>query len=566
MKKGNYMKTWKKVTLGPLALGSAALLAACGSSSSSSSTSKTPQLELTTDITTLDSALATDTYSGEIIGNTQEGLTRVDDKGVAQNALAKDIKVSADGKTYTITLRDGLKWSDGTALTAKDFVYAWQRAVNPATASQYAYLYSDAGHIKNAAEINAGTIKDLNQLGVVANSDTELTVTLTQPVPYFKFLLAAPVYAPVQKAAVDKYGKQYGTTSDKMVYSGPFVFKKNAGWTGTNATFSLVKNPDYYDKANVKSDEIDFQVVKNPNTAAQLYKSGKLDETPIASPELYSANKGFNGGKDYVPLKEATTAYIEYNQSGKGTSNPTAAKALQNVNIREALNLATNRSEIVKQFYPGSSPATGLVPAGMAKTQTGEDFATYAKQGYTYDVAKAKELWQKGLKEIGATSVNLTYTTDADKPVAKSTADYLQTSLQQALPGLTVTEKIVPFQQRLKDSQNQNFDMVMTLWGGDYAEPSTYLNLFTQNSGQNDGKVNNPVYEAAFNKASTLPDVMDDAARNADYKDAEQALFDQSSINPVYFRTTPSLRNPNLKGFNFSGTGLNYNLKGTYLK
>ncbi|MFC4653369.1 peptide ABC transporter substrate-binding protein [Lactococcus nasutitermitis] len=557
------MKTWKKVGLGTVALVSVAVLAACGGSKSSSS--RNPQLELTTDISTLDSATLTDTYSGEITGNTQEGLTRVNNKNVAVNAFAKSIKESSDGLTYTITLRDGLKWSDGSSLTAKDFIYAWQRAINPATGSAYAYLLSDAGHIKNAAEINSGKIKDLNQLGAVAKGNV-ITVTLTQPVPYFKFLLAEPVFYPVQKAAVDKYGKQYGTSSAKTVYSGPFIFKKNAGWTGTNESFSLVKNPNYYDKKDVKSKEIDFQVVKNPNTAVQLYKSGKLDETPIASPDLYAANKDYNGGKDYVPLKEATTAYIEYNQSGKGTSNPTAAKALQNQDIREAINLATNRKDIVSQFYPGSTPATGFVPANMAKTSTGEDFSKYAAQPYTYDVAKAKELWTKGLKEIGATKVNLTYTTDADKPVAKQTADYLQTSLAKALPGLTITEKIVPFQQRLKDSQTQNFDMVLTLWGGDYAEPSTFLNLFLPTSGQNDGKVNNPAYVAAFNKAATLPDVLDDAARNADYKDAEKALYEESSFNPVYFRTTPSLKNPDLKGLTFHGTGLNYDLKSVYIK
>lgn len=267
-----------------------------------------PQLSVPTNIATLDSGLATDTYSNLFIGNTQEGLTRVDDKGVAQNAMASDIKVSDDGLTYTITLRDGLKWSNGDELTAKDFLYSWQRAVNPATGSQYAYLL---GNIKNANEINTGKIKDLNQLGVKANGDHELVITLTQPTPYFKFLLANSVYYPVNKSAVEEFGKQYGTSSDKVVYSGPFIFKKDAGWTGTNNSYSLVKNPDYYDKDNVKSDEIDYTVQSNPNTAVQLFKQGKLDQASLGTMDLYNANKGYNDGKDLVVLKEATTAYLQ---------------------------------------------------------------------------------------------------------------------------------------------------------------------------------------------------------------------------------------------------------------
>ena len=552
------MKSWKKVSLGTVAFASVAVLAAC-SSSGSSSAARAPQLAIPTDITTLDSSTNTDTYSGIFIGNTQEGATRVNAKGDAEPALAKSIDVSKDGLTYTITLRDGLKWSNGTAITAQDFVYGWQHADAPATASQYAYLLAS---VKNAADINAGK-KPVTDLGIKAVSDKEFVVTLAQPTPYFKFLLAEPVYYPLNQAFVEKEGKAYGTSSDKTLYSGPYVFKGN-GWTGTNTSFALVKNKDYWNAKNVKSDEIDWQVVKNPNTAVQLFKQGKLDQASLGTPDLYQANKSY-GKADHVRLEESTTDYIEYNQTGKGTSNPTAAKALANQDIREALNLATDRSSIVDQSTAGATVATGFVPKGMAKTQTGEDFASYAKQDYTYNPTKAKELWEKGLKEIGATSVNLSYETDADSPTAKTQADFLQTSLAKNLPGLTITEKIVPFQQRLKDAQNHTFDIINSLWGGDYAEPSTFLTLFTPDSGQNDGGVNNAAYNAAITKATTSPDISNDAARNADYKAAEKALFDQSSINPVYFRTTPVLRNPNLKDLQFHGTGLEYDLTSVYV-
>ncbi len=441
------MKNWKKIGLGSVTLASAALLAACGSSSSS--TQKVPQLAIPVDISTLDSTLNTDTYSNIFIGNTEEGATRVAANGQAANALATSVTESSDGLTWTIKLRSGLKWSNGDALTAKDFVYAWQRAVNPATGSQYAYLL---GNIKNANQImglKTATQADLDTLGVKANSDTELTVTLTQPTPYFKFLLAESVYYPLNQKFVEKEGKNYGTSSAKTLYDGPFIYK-GSGWTGTNESFQLVKNPNYYDKANVKSNEVDIQVVKNANTAVQLYKQGKLDQVALGTPDLYNANKGYTKNTSLVDLKESTTDYIEYNQTGKGTSNTTAAKALQNQDIREALNLATDRTSIIAQTTAGSSNATGFVPSGMAQTQTGEDFAKYAAQPYKYDVSEAKTLWEKGLKEIGETKVNLSYETDADSTGAKAQADFLQTSLAKALPGLTITEKNCSFPTTLK--------------------------------------------------------------------------------------------------------------------
>ena len=543
------MKTWKKVTLGTVALGSAALLAACGSTNSTGSASKAIQWNLTTPIKTLDSSMATDTYSNIMIGNTESGLTRMDN-GKAVPELAKSIDVSKDGLTYTFHLRDGLKWSNGDALTAKDFVYSWQRAVDPATASEYGYLL---GPVKNANTINAGKA-DKSTLGVVAKDDTTLVVTLEQPTPYFEFVIANSVYYPLNQKVVEKYGKQYGTSSDKMVYSGPYKFDTSKGWNGSNQTFSLVKNDSYFDKDKVKTNQIDFQVIQDPKTAYNLYKQGKINQTGIGDPDLFKANKNAQG---VVTLNEATTAYIQYNQSGKN-------KALANKDIREAFNLATDRQQFVSQITPASVPATGLTPAGMAKTAGGEDFAKYAAQPYKYDPAAAKAAWEKGLKEIGATNVTLTLTTD-DTPAAKDTATFFQQAWQSALPGLTLNIKTIPFAQRLSDSSTGNFDMVVSLWGGDYAEPSTFLDLFTKDSPNNNGKINNPTYDAAI-KAAETTNALNPAQHYADFKTAEEALYADSNINPLYFRTSPVLRDSKLQGVKFGSTGLTYDFKEAYLK
>ena len=541
------MKQGKIIGLTSLIALSGIILVACGTKTSEQ---KNIKFSIPTDVASLDTTILTDQYSYDVAGNVEEGLTRVDSKGNAALALAKSIDVSKDGLTYTVTLRDNLKWSNGDALTAKDFVYSWQRAVDPATASEYGYLL---GPVKNANEINGGKA-DKSTLGVKATDDKTFVVTLAQPTPYFEFLTANSVYFPLNQKVVEKYGKQYGTSSEKMVYSGPYKFEKSKGWNGSNQTFSIVKNDDYWDKGAVKTKEIDFQVVQDVKTSFNLYKQGKIDQTGIGDPDLYKANKT---DKNVVSLNEATTSYVQYNQSGKN-------KALANKDIREAFNLATDRKQYVDTVTPASTPATGLTPAGMAKTNTGEDFAKYAEQPYKYDATAAKAAWEKGLKEIGETKLTLTLTTD-DTSAAKDSATFLKQAWEEKLPGLTLNIKSVPFKQRLNDSTTGNFDMVISLWGGDYAEPSTFLDLFTSTSPNNNGKINNVTYDKAI-KAAEVTDALDPEKHYADYKAAEEALYTESNINPLYFRTSPVLRNPNLKDVRFGSTGLTYDFKTAYLK
>lgn len=539
------METWKKV-----ALGAAAVVVvgggtrAAGLWGGSSDNSKNLSFQLPTPIQTLDISKNTDTYSGTIIGNSGANLMRVDAKGKPQLELAKSVKHSDDGLTYTVELKDGLKWSDGSKLTAQDFVYTWQRIVNPKTASQYAYL---ASGVENADKIAVGKAA-VDSLGVTAKGNT-LTFKLERPMPQFEYLLTFASFMPQKESFVNKEGKKYATTSDTALYSGPY---KVQGWNGTNNTFKLVKNDNYWDAKNVRTKEIDVQVVQKPETAVQLYKQGKIDRVSISNtPELYKANKN---NKDVVKTPEATTAYLEYNQTGKN-------KFLANAKIREALNLATNRKELTDQVTAGiSSPATGLVPTGLAKTATGEDFAKYVAPGYTYDPQKAAELFKQGLQEVGASNATLTITSDADSPAAKTTLDYLQGSWEKALPGLKVEEKFVPFQQRLKDSQTQNFDVVVSLWGGDYPEGSTFYDLFKDGASYNNGQFKNVPYTDAVNKAETT-DALKQEARDNDYKAAEADLFKDSNFNPLYFRSGYSLQNPKVTGIIFNSTGLNQDWK-----
>lgn len=517
-----------------------------GNKKSDSKESQAIRWTFPTDISTLDISKNTDTYSGIIIGNTGSNLLRIDADGKVVPELAKEITHSKDGLSYEVTLRDGLKWSDGSDLTAEDFVYTWQRIVDPKTASEYSYL---ASGVKNADDILAGKGK-VEDLGVKADGN-KITFTLERPVPQFEYLLTFTNFMPQSKKFVEKEGDKYGTTSDKQLYSGPYKFE---GWNGTNGSFKLVKNENYWDKDSVKAPEIDFEVVKQPENAVQMYKQNKLDFAPIGTPDLYNANKNEKGVK-YVA--EATTAYIQYLQNGKN-------KALSNTKIRQALNLTTNRKELVDQVTAGvSKPATGLVPAELAKTSDGKDLAEFVKQPYTYNVDDAKKLWDEGLKEIGESSVKLTITADADSPAAKTTVEYLSGAWENALPGLKIEQKFVPFKQRLQDSTNHNFDMVISLWGGDYPEGSTFYSLFPTGAPYNNGEFSNKAYDESF-KLATTKDALNDDARNNDYKDIEKALYDEANINPLYWRGRYALENPEVKDVIYASTGLNTDFKYAY--
>lgn len=285
-------------------------------------------------------------------------------------------------------------------------------------------------HLLNADKINSGDIKDLNKLGVTAKGN-QVTFKLTSPCPQFKYYLAFSNFMPQKQSYVEKVGKDYGTTSKNQIYSGPYLVKD---WNGSNGKFKLVKNKYYWDSKHVKTNSVIVQTIKKPDTAVQMYKQGQIDFAEISG-----------------------TSAI-YNQTG-------SVKALTNQKIRQALNLATDRKGVVKAAVDtGSTPAESLVPKKLAKLPNGEDLSKYTAPGYTYNTSKAQKLFKEGLAEVGQSSLKLTITADSDSPAAKNAVDYVKSTWESALPGLTVEEKFVTFKQRLEDAKNENFDVVLFSW------------------------------------------------------------------------------------------------------
>lgn len=305
-----------------------------------------------TSVQSLDSATAVDQTSITLLANVMEGLYRLDEKNQPQPAIAAgQPKVTNNGKTYTIVIRDGAKWADGTQITASDFVAAWQRVVDPKTASPNVELFSA---IKNAKEIASGK-QAKDTLAVKSIGEKTLEIELVEPTPYFTDLLSLTAYYPVQQKAIKEYGKDYGTSQKSIVTNGAFNLTNLEG-VGTSDKWTISKNKEYWDQKDVSMDKINFQVVKEINTGINLYNDGQLDDAPLAGEYA----KQYKKDKEYSTTLMANTMFLEMNQTGEN-------KLLQNKNARKAISYAIDRESLVEKLLDnGSVASVGVVPKEMA--------------------------------------------------------------------------------------------------------------------------------------------------------------------------------------------------------
>ena len=260
--------------------GSSSSVAASSASGTASSAAGTAQggtlnIMLETEVQSLDPQVATDGTSFEVIADYTDGLMQMDADGQAVPAIAESYDLSDDGLTYTFHLRTHAKWSNGTPVTAADFVFGWQRAVDPDVASEYAYMLSDIGQIKNAAEIIAGE-KDKSELGVTAVDDNTLQVELNVPVSYFTSLMYFPTFYPVNEEFFTSCGDTFATSPETVLSNGAFVLDS---YQPAATAFHLTKNADYYDTDRVKLSGLSYQVIQDSQQALMSYQTGALDTT-----------------------------------------------------------------------------------------------------------------------------------------------------------------------------------------------------------------------------------------------------------------------------------------------
>ncbi|VYU39015.1 Dipeptide-binding protein DppE precursor [Enterococcus casseliflavus] len=520
-----------------------------GESSSGSGTAAAEQIfnvVVQQEMPSADLSLATDTISFSALNNVYEGLYRLDADSKPEPAGAAELaEVSEDGLTYKLKLREDAKWSNGEPVTAADYVFGWQRTVSAETGSEYAYLFAP---VTNAEAITAGE-KDASELGIKAVSDYELEITLTTPTPYFQYLLAFPSFFPQSQAVVEDNGDQYASTSENAVYNGPFVLAGFDG-PGTDTEWSYEKNDQYWDKETVKLDTINVSVVKESSTSLNLFQDGQADDV-ILTGEL--AQQMAND-EAFVSEPLARTSYIELNQREEDSP-------FRNEDLRKAISYAIDRDALVTSILgDGSLASTGLIPKGMTFNPTDNtDFVDEAESVIEYDQEKAKEHWEKAKEALGIDSLSFEILA-SDTDSTKKAIEYIQSAIQDTLDGVKVSLSPVPFSVRLDRSNSGDFDVVMGGWGADYADASSFTDLFVTDNSYNRGRWTSEEYDATV-KSSATTNAGNPDARWQDLLDAEKIIMDQQGVIPVYQNVEAHLRAPKVKGVVSHGAGAQYDYK-----
>lgn len=498
---------------------------------------------LETPVESLDPQQATDGTSFEVIADYTDGLMQMDADGKPVNALADSYETSDDGLTWTFKLKDA-KWSNGDPVTASDFVFGWQRAVDPDVASEYNYMLSDIGQIKNAADIIAGN-KDKSELGVTAVDDKTLKVELEAPVSYFLSLMYFPTYYPVNEKFFESCADTFGTSPDTVLSNGAFILDS---YEPAATEFHLTKNPDYYDADRVKLSGLDYQVIQDSQQALMSYQAGDLDMTLVNGDQVDQV-------KDDPAFKAIGAGYLWY-----VSPNMKDVPELANENIRKALTFAIDRTAIAEDVLKdGSLPTYTAVPPQFATGPDGTDFSADQdkfKDVCDSDATKAADFWAQGLKELGEDGFELEMVVDADDAPQK-VATVLQEQWQTNLPGLTVTLKVEPKKQRVQDMQDGNFQLGLTRWGPDYADPMTYLGMWVTDNPNNYGFWSNSDYDSIIEECTTGDLATDAEGRWAKLYDAEQLVMNEAVIFPLYTQSNAEMVSTAVTGVEYHPVALN---------
>ncbi|WP_251717530.1 peptide ABC transporter substrate-binding protein [Lactobacillus agrestimuris] len=529
---------FKRVLLSASVVLAGLSLTACGKKSSTAGkTDQTLHLMQTGEILSLDNSNEANISQWNVLENTMEGLYRADKKGNPTPAMATSVaKATNNGKSYTFNLRKDAKWSNGDPVTAEDFVASWRRSVSPKSKSGYSYIFTG---VKNATKVAAGKLPT-KDLGVKAVNKHTLQVDLEYPMPYFDRMMVLPAFFPQSQTALKKFGDSYGTDSNKMYYNGPF---KVDGWTGSNLSWDLDQNKYYYDKKDIHLKKMKMQVVKDANTAHQLFQQGNLDDATITG----TTAQGMQKDKDLMHLKRAGVYYLQLNQA-KG-------HPFSNVKLRQALNLVLDRNHLAeKVLADGSTPAyTFVAPTLAVDPTTGKDFAKEMKPAETYNLKKAKKLWVEGLKELNKKSVTLSYYTD-DQTINRNTAQFVQSQVETKLPGANVEVHSVPAKNAMDNVNKGNFDMHFSLWLADFADPMSDLDVLQTGNSLNNGKYSSNQYDKVVKSARSARAV-NTASYWSDVRNAQRQLTKDAGTAPLYNMTESHLVRNNLKGVLWHSVG-----------
>lgn len=460
----------------------------------------------------------------QVIRDLFEGLTNQDAQGKIVPGVAQSWS-SSDNKTWVFTLRNNARWSNGDPVTAQDFVYSWQRLVDPKNSSAFAWFAGLSG-IQNAAAITKGEMTP-DKLGVVAQSKNQLKVTLDRPVPWFPALVANVALFPVPQKIIAQQGDSW-TSPGKLVGNGAYQLSERV----VNEKIVLARNPHYWDDAHSVLTKVTFVPINEESSATKRYRSNDIDITESFPKNMYALLKKTLPGEVYTPDQLGTYYYAFNTQKG-----PTA-----DVRVRKALSWSIDRKVIAEKVLgTGEKPAWHFTPDVTAGFKPLPTFMQQHDQNSLNAQAKSL-LAAAGYGPGKPLKLKLLYnTSESHQKIAIAVASMWKKNL-----GVDVTLENQEWKTYIDSRNSGNFDVIRASWVGDYNEPSTFLNLLTSGNSSNIARFNNADYDAVIAKASRETS---DQVRNSDYNRAEQILAEQAPIAPIYQYTNGRLIKPWVKGY-----------------
>ncbi|KQN55749.1 oligopeptide ABC transporter substrate-binding protein OppA [Erwinia sp. E602] len=472
----------------------------------------------------LDPAKAVGLPEIPVIRDLFEGLTSQDASGKTVPGVATSWQTS-DNKTWIFTLRKDARWSNGDPVTAADFVYSWQRLVDPKTSSTFAWFAALAG-IENAAAIVKGEMS-ADKLGVSAVDATHLKVTLDKPLPWFASLTSNFSLFPVPQKVIAGFGEQW-TRPGNLVGNGAYQLESRV----VNEKLVLVRNSHYWDDAHSVLTKVTFLPLSSESSAAKRYRAGEIDITESFPKEQFAMLKKQLPGQVYTPDQLGTYYYAFNTRKG-----PTA-----DARVRQALSWSIDRQIIAgKVVGSGEKPAWHFTPDVTAGFSPKASFIQQHSQAELNLQAKAL-LAAAGYGPSKPLDLTLLYnSSENNQKIAIAVASMWKKNL-----GVNVKLQNQEWKTYIDSRSSGNFDVIRASWVGDYNEPSTFLSLLGSTHSGNISRFNSKEYDAILAQASQLTDAQ---ARNAAYNRAEQLIADQAPIAPIYQYTNGRLIKPYVKGY-----------------
>ena len=491
---------------------------------------------------TLDPALNSAVDGGNTIITVFETLLIINENNEAVPGQAESWTTSEDGLTWTFTMRDGLKWSDGTDLNAKDFEYSFKRMANPDTAAPYAETclgmidgFEEAAGFPDA-DGNPTVEPNLDALNVKASDDGKtLTIVLAYPCSYFDKIVAFAAMSPVQKATVEANGDAWCTSPDTYVCNGPFMITE---WTPSERIV-LTKNPNYvggWDSSKIVSESITLLLLEDSSASFAAYNSGEAQLIKdVPTDEIPSLTKAEDGGDFYVDTILGTY-YVSLNLK---------RDAFKDAKVRRALSLAIDRDYVANTIMQGTySTADSIVGPGIVDENGyfhDNGNAPYISADYEANLAEAKKLLADAGYPNGEGYPTIEYSTN-DAGYHVPLAEYLQQAWSDL--GITLTINKMEWSSFTAARRAGEYDVARNGWVMDYNDPSNMLDLFCSGNGNNDGKYSNPEFDAAI-EASRVADVSEHFAQ---LHKAEDILMEDTGCLPIAYYNDYWLQSPALKG------------------